>query len=62
LKFIGENWECFEFKKREEMASKNVSKVKVVFLGDQSVGKTSLLNRFMYDTFEPDHMVSLKQK
>lgn len=27
-------------------------KIKVVFLGDQSVGKTSLLNRFVYDTFD----------
>lgn len=27
-------------------------KVKLVFLGDQAVGKTSILNRFMYDNFD----------
>ena len=28
-----------------------VTKYKIVFLGDQSVGKTSIINRFMYDNF-----------
>ena len=33
------------------------SKHKLVFLGDQSVGKTSVINRFIYDTFEgKDHV------
>lgn len=51
------------FKKvKKDMANKNVSKVKVVFLGDQSVGKTSLLHRFMYDTFDSDHNVRAKKK
>ena len=35
-----------------EFVSNPVFKFKVVFLGDQSVGKTSLLTRFMYDSFE----------
>ncbi len=37
-----------------------LSKYKLVFLGDQSVGKTSIINRFMFDTFDgKDHV---KQK
>ena len=27
---------------------------KIIFLGDQSVGKSSILNRFYQDKFEPD--------
>jgi len=36
----------------------NVSqKYKVVLLGDQSVGKTSIINRFIFDTFDgKDHV------
>ncbi|OBA19785.1 hypothetical protein METBIDRAFT_32856 [Metschnikowia bicuspidata var. bicuspidata NRRL YB-4993] len=30
-------------------------KYKIVFLGDQSVGKTSLITRFMYDTFDDQY-------
>ena len=33
------------------------AKYKIVFLGDQSVGKTSIINRFMYDTFDPNYQV-----
>lgn len=29
-----------------------LAKYKLVFLGDQGVGKTSLISRFMYDTFD----------
>ena len=32
--------------------SSRPSKFKIVFLGDQSVGKTSIINRFVYDGFE----------
>jgi len=32
-------------------------KYKVVLLGDQSVGKTSIINRFIFDTFDgKDHV------
>jgi len=34
-----------------------LAKYKLVFLGDQSVGKTSIINRFIFDTFEgKDHV------
>jgi Ras of Complex, Roc, domain of DAPkinase len=33
----------------------NVAKFKLVFLGDQGVGKTSIINRFIYDTFQGTH-------
>ncbi|KAI6281167.1 Ras- protein Rab-6A [Pyricularia oryzae] len=29
-----------------------LKKFKLVFLGEQSVGKTSLITRFMYDSFD----------
>ena len=33
------------------------TKQKIVFLGDQSVGKTSIINRFIYDSFEATERV-----
>lgn len=33
------------------------SKYKIIFLGDQSVGKTSIVTRFMYDTFDTTYQV-----
>ena len=41
----------------ESIGSGTPAKYKIVFLGDQSVGKTSIINRFMYDTFDPNYQV-----
>nr|XP_034957957.1 ras-related protein Rab-6B-like isoform X3 [Zootoca vivipara] len=35
-------------------------KFKLVFLGEQSVGKTSLITRFMYDSFDNTYQVRLQ--
>jgi GTPase SAR1 family protein len=35
-------------------------KYKIVFLGDQAVGKSSIINRFIYDLFEStEHVVQI---
>ncbi|KAM0010613.1 putative P-loop containing nucleoside triphosphate hydrolase [Helianthus debilis subsp. tardiflorus] len=34
-----------------------LAKYKLVFLGDQSVGKTSIITRFMYDKFDNTYQV-----
>ena len=34
-------------------------KHKLVFLGDQSVGKTSIITRFMYDTFDKQYQATI---
>lgn len=39
--------------------SKTLSKYKIVFLGDQGVGKTSLITRFMYDTFDDKYSATI---
>ncbi|URE00235.1 ras-related protein [Musa troglodytarum] len=36
-----------------------LAKYKLVFLGDQSVGKTSIITRFMYDKFDNTYQVDL---
>jgi Ras-related protein Rab-6A len=37
----------------------NISKHKLVFLGDQGVGKTSIINRFIFDSFDDKTAVFL---
>lgn len=39
--------------------SNNMKKYKLVFLGEQGVGKTSLITRFMYDTFNPQYAATI---
>lgn len=36
-----------------------LAKYKIVFLGDQGVGKTSIITRFMYDSFDKNYQVCL---
>jgi len=36
-----------------------LTKYKLVFLGDQSVGKTSIITRFMYDTFDTRYQATI---
>lgn len=42
----------------QEFASP-LRKFKLVFLGEQSVGKTSLITRFMYDTFDNTYQATI---
>lgn len=37
-----------------------LAKYKLVFLGDQSVGKTSIITRFMYDKFDNTYQVRFR--
>ncbi|CEG84616.1 Putative GTP-binding protein ryh1 [Rhizopus microsporus] len=39
--------------------SSPLRKYKLVFLGEQSVGKTSLITRFMYDTFDSTYQATI---
>ncbi|WVQ86125.1 GTP-binding protein ryh1 [Cryptococcus sp. DSM 104549] len=40
-------------------ATTPLKKFKLVFLGEQSVGKTSLITRFMYDTFDNTYQATI---
>ena len=38
-----------------------LAKYKLVFLGDQSVGKTSIITRFMYDKFDNTYQARVRE-
>jgi len=40
-------------------ATSGISKYKLVFLGDQSVGKTSIISRFMHESFEAHYQATI---
>ena len=41
------------------MTEEDVQHFKLIFLGDQFVGKSSILNRFYQDKFEPDYQATI---
>ncbi|MCQ2817349.1 MAG: Rab6 family protein [archaeon] len=41
------------------MTTDEVQKYKLIFLGDQGVGKSSILNRFVQDRFEQDYQATI---
>lgn len=46
----------------ESGTAAHIENYKIVILGDQFVGKTSILNKFQYETVELDYVVILKFK
>lgn len=40
-------------------SGRTLRKYKIVFLGEQGVGKTSLITRFMYDTFDDNYQATI---
>ncbi|CCF55961.1 hypothetical protein KAFR_0A05260 [Kazachstania africana CBS 2517] len=44
---------------KSSKGGKSLSKYKIVFLGEQGVGKTSLITRFMYDTFDDHYQATI---
>jgi len=39
--------------------TEEIPKYKIIFLGDQGVGKSSILNRFAQDKFEPNYQATI---
>lgn len=44
---------------REKGPAPTLKKYKLVFLGEQSVGKTSMITRFMYDSFDTNYQATV---
>jgi GTP-binding protein EngB required for normal cell division len=43
----------------QETPEAEIPKFKIIFLGDQGVGKSSILNRFAHDKFEQNYLVKI---
>jgi Ras-related protein Rab-6A len=41
------------------MADDGSHKIKIIFLGDQGVGKSSIMNRFIHDKFEVSYQATV---
>ncbi|KAL5992398.1 hypothetical protein ACLOJK_013315 [Asimina triloba] len=55
---LGRTSERGEEKRAKTKMVSALAKYKLVFLGDQSVGKTSIITRFMYDKFDATYQVN----
>ena len=44
----------------ESGTATHIENYKIVILGDQSVGKTSILNKYKYETIEEGYAVKIK--
>lgn len=44
--------------KDRDKRKSNTPKFKVIFLGDQSVGKTSIISKYVYDKFDVNYKVN----
>jgi GTPase SAR1 family protein len=44
---------------QDNLPEGEIPKFKIIFLGDQGVGKSAILNRFANDKFEPNYQVYL---
>ena len=48
-----------EINEKEDDKLEDIIKFKIIFVGDQCVGKSSILNRFYQDKFEPDYQQTI---
>ena len=46
-------------KKKNELPQKECYKLKIIIIGDQSVGKTNIINRYVKGEFSKDYMITI---
>ena len=46
-------------KKKNELPQKECYKLKIIIIGDQSVGKTNIINRYVKGEFSHDYMITI---